>query len=96
MVVVIFLLEHLHAGNVLLVSCRICIRKGIVRDAGSVYDGLCDGLSRIADALRRVGRILIPRYQGSHFHLPRHRILNIEPITESVLFLEPQVIQINR
>ena len=76
-VVVIFLLEHLHAGNVLLVSCRICIRKGIVRDAGSVDDGLGDGLPGIADALRCISRILVSGYQGSHFHLPRHRILNI-------------------
>ena len=95
-VVVIFLLEHLYAGNILLVSRRIGIRKGIIRDAGSVDNGLGDGLPRIADALRRVGRILIPRYQGSHFHLPGHRILDIEPIAESVLFLESQVIQINR
>ena len=76
-VVVIFLLKDLNTGNVLLVSCRICIRKGIVRDAGSVDDGLGDGLPGIADALRCISRILVSGYQGSHFHLPRHRILNI-------------------
>ena len=76
-VVVIFLLEHLHAGNVLLVSRRIGIRKGIVRNTCAVYDGLGNSLPCVADALRCISRILVSGYQGSHFHLPGHRILNI-------------------
>ena len=95
-VIVVLLLKDFNAGNILPVARRIGIRKGVVRNAAAVYDGLGNGLPCVADALWRVSRILISRYQRSHFYLPRHGILNVEPIAEPVLRIEPQVIQIIR
>ena len=95
-VIVVLLLKDFNAGNILLIARRIGIRKGVVRNAAAVYDGLGNGLTGIADALRRVSRILISRNQRSHFYLPRHGILDVEPIAEPVFRIKSQVIQVVR
>ena len=95
-VIVVLLLKDFNAGNILLIARCIRICKGIVCDTCSVDHGLGNGLPCIADALRRVSRILISRYQCSHFYLPRHGILDVEPIAEPVFRIESQVIQVVR
>ena len=93
-VIVVLLLKDFNAGNILLIARCIRICKGIVCDTCSVDHGLGNGLPCIADALRRIAWIFIARNQRSDFHLPRHGILDVEPIAEPVFRIKSQVVQV--
>ena len=96
MVIVVLLLKDFNAGNILLIACRIRIRKGIVRETGAVDYRLGDRLTGIADTLRRIAWIFIARNQRSHLYLSCRGVLDVEPIAEPVLRIESQVVQIIR
>ena len=95
-VIVVLLLKDFNAGNILLIARCIRICKGIVCETCSVDHGLGNCLTGIIDTLRRIGWIFIARNQRSHFYLPRHGILDVEPIAEPVFRIESQVIQVVR
>ena len=93
-IVVILLFEDFNAGNILLIARCIRICKGIVCETGAVDYRLGDRLTGIADTLRRIAWIFIARNQRSHFYLPRHGILDVEPIAEPVFRIKSQVVQV--
>ena len=92
LVIIVFFLENFDAGNILLVSGNIGIRKGIVCHTGAVNDSLCNILSVIADGLRRICQIQITRNQRPDFRLSGLGILHIHSIAESVFRCESELI----
>ena len=92
LIIIVLFFKDLHAGNVLLVSRDIRIRKGIVRHSGTVNNGLGDALAIIMNGLRRVARVNFTRYQGANFGLPGLCIFDIDAVAQAVFLCEAQLI----
>ena len=92
LVIIVLFFKDLHAGNVLLVSRDIRIRKGIVRHSGTVNNGLGDALAIIMNGLRRVARVNFTRYQGANFGLSGLCIFDIDAVAQAIFFCKAELI----
>ena len=92
LVIIVLFFKDLHAGNVLLISRDIRIRKGIVRHTGTVNDGLGNVLSIVVDGLRCITRVKLSRNQGANFGLPGLSIFYIDTVAQAVFLCEAQLI----
>ena len=92
LVIIVLFFKDLHAGNVLLVSRDIRIRKGIVRHSGTVNNGLGDALAVVVDGLCCIARVKFTRNQRADFGLPGLRIFDIDAVAQAVFLCKAELI----